>query len=216
MLVEDNRLLREGLVAVLTAGGLRVHALSRVGREALRVMGRGRPALVLLDSALPGALSFVEELSRVSPRTRVIVMGLLPAHEEFVPFVRAGVAGFILKDATGQEFVDTILAVASGRSVLPSVMTTTLFSYVAAQAAARARRWPRAAARMTARERQVIGLIAEGLSNKEIASRLRIATHTVKSHVHNILEKLALHSRLEVAAFAFDQPRASPSAGGQG
>ena len=96
-------------------------------------------------------------------------------------------------------------------SVLPSVLTTTLFSHVAAQAASRGKRGTKAAVRMTARERQVMASIADGLSNKEIADRLHIATHTVKSHVHNILEKLALHTRLEVAAYAHEE-RAQPSA----
>jgi len=191
---------------MLGAHGLGVNAIARGGREALRAVERARPHIILLDSALSGGPTFVEELRRVSPATRVVVMGLLPAHEEFVPFIRAGVAGFILKDATGDEFINTILAVADGGSVLPRTMTTTLFSYVASKAVSRGMRSAKAAVRMTAREKQVVGLIAEGRSNKEIATRLRIATHTVKSHVHNILEKLALHSRLEVAAYAFDQP----------
>jgi len=139
------------------------------------------------------------------PDVKVIVMGLLPAHEDFVEFVKAGVTGFILKDATIEVLVATILAVADGVSVLPSMMTSTLFSHVAAQALARGRRGAKAAVRMTARERQVIESIADGLTNKEIADRLLSATHTVKSHVHNILEKLALHTRLEVAIYARDQ-----------
>ena len=109
-------------------------------------------------------------------------------------------------------FVATILAVADGVSVLPSLMTSTLFSHVATQAMARGRRGMKAAVRMTARERQVIESIADGLSNKEIADRLGIATHTVKSHVHNILEKLALHTRLEVANYAHDQSRVPEAA----
>ena len=206
-LIEDNRLLRDGLSAMLSAQGLNVVATARSGEEALREVARVKPQLVLLDSALGDRDSarFVKEVRQALPDVKVIVMGLLPAHEDFVEFVKAGVAGFILKDATIDVFVATILAVADGVSVLPSMMTGTLFSHVAAQAVARGRRGARAAVRMTARERQVIESIADGLSNKEIADRLRIATHTVKSHVHNILEKLALHTRLEVAIYAHDQ-----------
>jgi DNA-binding NarL/FixJ family response regulator len=131
-----------------------------------------------------------------------VVMGLLPANEEIVEFIRAGVSGFVLKDATVEQFVDTITAVADGNSVLPPMLTGTLFTHVAAQAVARGKKGAKAAVRMTVREREVVELIAEGLSNKEIAERLHIATHTVKSHVHNILEKLALHSRLQIAAHA--------------
>ncbi len=81
-------------------------------------------------------------------------------------------------------------------------MTESLFSQIARQTAGRGPRAVIDAVRLTQRERQVIDLIGEGLSNKEIAQRLHIATHTVKSHVHNILEKLALHTRLQIAAFA--------------
>jgi DNA-binding NarL/FixJ family response regulator len=206
-LIDDNRLLRDGLSAMLSAQGLSVVATARSGQEALREVARVKPQLVLLDSALGDRDSprFVQEVRQAFPDIKVIVMGLLPAHEDFVEFIKAGVHGFILKDATIEVFVATILAVADGVSVLPSVMTKTLFSHVATQAAARGRRGAKAAVRMTARERQVIESIAEGLSNKEIADRLHIATHTVKSHVHNILEKLALHTRLEVAIYAHDQ-----------
>jgi DNA-binding NarL/FixJ family response regulator len=206
-LIEDNRLLRDGLSAMLSAQGLSVLATARSGEEALREVARVKPQLVLLDSALGDrdSAKFVKEVREAFPEVKVIVMGLLPAHEDFVEFVKAGVAGFILKDATIEVFVATILAVADGVSVLPSMMTSTLFSHVAAQALSRGRRGAKAAVRMTARERQVIESIADGLSNKEIADRLRIATHTVKSHVHNILEKLALHTRLEVATYAHDQ-----------
>ena len=214
-LIEDNRLLRDGLSAMLTAQGLTVVATARSGEEALREVARVKPQVVLLDSALADRDSarFVKEVREAFPEVKVIVMGLLPAHEDFVEFVQAGVSGFILKDATIEVFVATILAVADGVSVLPSMMASTLFSHVAAQALARGRRGAKAAVRMTVRERQVIETIADGLSNKEIADRLGIATYTVKSHVHNILEKLALHTRLEVAIYAHDQGRDSaPSA----
>jgi DNA-binding NarL/FixJ family response regulator len=203
-LIEDNRLLRDGLTAMLGAQGLKVIATARSGGEALRQVTRLKPQLVLLDSALGDrdSLNLVEAVKKVSPAIKVIVMHLLPAHEDVVAYVRAGVSGFIMKDASVAEFVSTIRKVADGASVLPPLMTGTLFSHVAAQAVSRGKRGLKAAMRMTAREKEVTALIAEGLGNKEIAGRLTIAAHTVKSHVHNILEKLALHSRLEVAAYA--------------
>jgi two-component system NarL family response regulator len=206
-LIEDNRLLRDGLSAMLSAQGLDVVATARSGQEALREVARLKPQLILLDSALGDRDSprFVQEVRQTFPDVRVIVMGLLPAHEDFIEFIKAGVAGFILKDATIEEFVETIMSVADGVNVLPSLLTSTLFTHVAAQALTRGKRGAKAAVRMTARERQVIEAIAEGLSNKEIAERLHVATHTVKSHVHNILEKLTLHTRLEVAVYAHEQ-----------
>lgn len=192
---------------MLSAHGLQVVATARGGHQALKEVARTKPQLILLDSALgdSDSLRFVQEVRKEFSDIKIIVMGLLPANEEFLEFVRAGVVGFILKDATIDVFVSTILAVADGKSVLPPLMTGTLFSHVAERALARGKRGARAAVRMTARERQVVDLIAEGLSNKEIAARLHVATHTVKSHVHNILEKLALHTRLEIAAYVHGQ-----------
>jgi DNA-binding NarL/FixJ family response regulator len=92
--------------------------------------------------------------------------------------------------------------VAEGAHVLPPQMTSTLFSQIARVAVASGRPEALNAVRMTTRERQVINLIAEGLGNKQIAARLHISIHTVKSHVRNVMEKLALHTRLQIAAFA--------------
>src|SRR5512143_2398477 len=101
-LVEDNRLLRDGLTAMLGAQGLEVVATARSGAEALRQVARRKPQVVLLDSALGDrdSLRLVEAVRKASPATRVIVMHLLPAHEDVVAFVRAGVSGFIMKDAS--------------------------------------------------------------------------------------------------------------------
>jgi len=158
--------------------------------------------VVLVDLGLRNqdSLHAVETVKRASPDARVIVMDLLPVQEDVVEFVNAGVSGFILKDATLDDFVRTINAVAEGTTVLPPALAGTLFSQISQRVVKRGQAV--AAVRMTQREREIISLITEGLSNKEIARRLHIATHTVKSHVHNVLEKLALHTRLEIAAYA--------------
>ena len=141
-------------------------------------------------------------LPTLVPAARVIITDLPPMHEDLIEFVNAGVCGFILKDATVEDLVATIRTVAEGDQVLPPEMTSTLFSQIAKEALVRGRAVAGSTVRMTAREREVIALIGEGLSNKEIAARLTIATHTVKSHVRNVMEKLALHTRLQIAAFA--------------
>lgn len=203
-LVEDNRLLREGLESMLGGQGLRVVATAGSGTQALRKVTKLKPQLVLLDSALgdQDCLRLVESVKKVSPAIKVIVMHLLPSQDDVAAYVRAGVSGFIMKDASVTEFVASIRTVMDGGSVLPPAVTATLFSHVAEQTLAQGKRRLKAALRLTAREREVMNLIGEGLSNREIAKRLRIAAFTVKSHVHNILEKLALRTRLEVAAFA--------------
>ena len=126
-------------------------------------------------------------------------------HEEIAEFVNAGVAGFILKDATFEDFIGTIRSVADGARVLPPRMTGSLFSQIAEVAVRRGSESALEAVRMTPREREVIALIAAGMSNKEIAKRLNIATDTVKSHVRNVMDKLALHTRLQIAAYAHNQ-----------
>jgi len=165
------------------------------------------PRVVLLDVGLQdkNSLRLAETVKKEMADSRVIVMDLLPMHEEIAEFVNAGVAGFILKDATFEDFIGTIRSVANGARVLPATMTGTLFSQIARVAVSRSRDAALESVRMTQREREVVALIAVGLSNKEIAKRLNIATDTVKSHVRNVMDKLALHSRLQIAAYAHSQ-----------
>ena len=205
LVIEDNRLVRDGLVAVLDAQpDFKVVAAAEGGETSLLQVRETQPHVVLVDAALGNHDShrLVESVRKEAPETKVIVMDLLPAHEDVIAFVRDGASGFILKDATIEDFVKTIRSVAEGANVIPPALTGTLLSHIVDQAVTREPTSVMAAVRMTKRERGITELIAEGLSNKEIAQRLNIATYTVKSHVHNILEKLALHSRLQIAAHA--------------
>jgi DNA-binding NarL/FixJ family response regulator len=202
-LIEDNRLVREGIAALLNQlPDFRVVASASGGDTAL--LRQNNPQVVLLDLGLRNgdSLRVAERVKRDFPESRIIVMDVLPAHEDLVEFVNAGVAGFIMKDATLEDLAATIRSVADGANVLPPQMTGSLFSQIARDAVAKGRPKALEAVRMTPREREVIGLIADGLGNKEIAGRLHIATHTVKSHVRNVMEKLMLHTRLQIAAYA--------------
>jgi DNA-binding NarL/FixJ family response regulator len=208
VLIDDNRLLREGLAALIhSQPGFKVLTASADVDEALQKAREAKPDVVLLDFGLEDhdSLTLTSTVHAEVPTARVIVMGLLPAQEDVANYVRAGASGFIMKDASFDEFVETIRAVAAGAEVLPQALTNTLFSQIARNAVGGSNSRVLEAVRLTSRERQVIDLLGEGLSNKEIATRLHIAVHTVKSHVHNILEKLALRSRLEVAAFSHSQ-----------
>jgi DNA-binding NarL/FixJ family response regulator len=205
VLIDDNRLLREGIVEMIRSQpGFKVLAASADANEALEKVKEAKPDIVLLDFGLENhdSLSLTATVHSEVPEAKVIVMGLLPMQEDVAHYVRAGASGFIMKDASFDEFFDTIRAVAKGAQVLPSQLTNSLFSQIVRNAAVKDTARVIDSVRLTTRERQVIDLLGEGLSNKEIASRLHIAVHTVKSHVHNVLEKLALHSRLEVAAFS--------------
>jgi DNA-binding NarL/FixJ family response regulator len=141
----------------------------------------------------------VKELSEELPHIKVIGMGLIPSQLDVIEFVEAGAAGFILKDASIDDVLRTIRSVAGGMKILPPTLTESLFTRVIEQAFQKGKGTLPDAVRMTKREREIIVLIAEGLSNKEIAQRLNLSTYTIKSHVHNILEKMALHSRLQIA-----------------
>ncbi len=205
VLIDDNRLLREGIVAMVRRQpGFKVLAASADANEALEKVREAKPDIVLVDFGLEGhdSLSLTATVHGEVPQAKVIVMGLLPSQEDVAHYVRAGASGFVMKDASFEEFFATIRAVAGGAQVLPSQLTNSLFSQIVQNVARKDPALVVDAVRLTTRERQVIDLLGEGLSNKEIASRLHIAVHTVKSHVHNVLEKLALHSRLEVAAFS--------------
>ena len=199
---DDNRLVRESLTAMLNQlPDMRVVASGGANSTAL---GEVKPRVLLLDAGLrdEDSLRVAARLKEESPDSKVIVMDLIPVNEEVMDFVNAGVSGFVIKDATFDEFIATIRSVAAGEKVLPPRMTESLFSQIAKLAVGRGRQAVNEDVRMTPREREVVGLIGEGLSNKEIASRLNIATHTVKSHVRNVMEKLALHTRLQIAAYS--------------
>ena len=208
LLIEDNRLLREGITKMLNAEeDIKVISSSGNG-DAFEKAKKPPPDVVLLDLGLrdQDSLTVVESIREQFPETHVIVMDLVPAHAEIVEFVRAGVSGFILKDATLHDFLHTIRSVAKGTKILPPPMTGSLFSQIVEHALQGGRvNELVSAVKMTSREQNVIAHIAAGKSNKEIASELNIAVYTVKSHVHNILEKLALHTRLELATFAHSQ-----------
>ena len=204
VLIDDNRLLREGITALIhTQPGFKVLAAFADVEEALKKVREAKPDIVLLDFGLEDhdSVNLTATVHQEVPAARVIVMGLLPIQEDVADFVRAGASGFIMKDASFDDFFATIRAVAGGGEVLPPALTNSLFAQIARNLPVESRDRTLDAVRLTNRERQVIDLLSEGLSNKELATRLHIAVHTVKSHVHNVLEKLALRSRLEVVAF---------------
>jgi DNA-binding NarL/FixJ family response regulator len=202
-LIEDNRLLRDCLMSICADHGLHVVATARCRGEAVRQVTSFKPDLVLVDAELgeDDSVQVVEEVRKVSPEIKVVVMHPGDDAENVVDHVRAGATGFILKDASDTEIATALRSVAEGEHVLPLRMTGALFSHVAARPAMSRRTGPDGAPHLTERQRGIVALIADGLSNKEIADRLNIAGHTVKSHVHQILVKLALHSRLAIAAF---------------
>ncbi len=206
LIIEDNRMLREGIAAMINERpDLKVVSALTKSEKSLAKVFELKPDVVLIDLGLrnQSSLHIVKSLKKKSPDIKIIVMDLMPVEDDILDFVKAGAAGFILKDAKVSEFLNTISSVAAGAKVLPSDMTDSLFSAIIKRAMLSSRNpdlshsvW------MTKREREVVAHIADGRSNKEIGKLLYLSPFTVKSHVHNILEKMALHTRLQIANYA--------------
>lgn len=208
LLIEDNRLLREGILEMLNEQP-DIKAVASAGNgDSLEKARKLKPHVVLLDLGLRSlnSIRMSEAIKKEHPKAEIVVMDLLPSQAEIAEFVKAGVAGFILKDATIEDFIQTIRSVAEGKKVLPPSLTNSLFSHIVefAISSGKGNRFLKAV-RLTRREHEIVNLISRGMSNKEISRELNIAVHTVKSHVHNTLEKLALHTRLELASFALTE-----------
>ena len=208
LVIEDNRVLRDGITTMLNEQAyMRVVATIGSGNNILPKAIQTKPHLILIDAGLKyfKEPSVVESIKKNIPEAKLIEMGLLPLQADIVEFVEAGASGFILKNATVKEFLSTIRSVVKGEKVLPPSLTGSLFSHVAELALKKGKGKMVNAVRMTKRELEIIALIADGQSNKEIARQLNIATHTVKSHMHNIMEKLAIHTRLQIAKFTREE-----------
>ena len=206
LLIEDNRLLRDGIFSILKPHkDLVIIAASGDGKHTLVKIKQLKPNVVLLDLGLrsQNSLHVVEMVKKDFPQAKIIVMDLAPVQADILQYVKAGANGFILKDASLNDFLITIRTVHEGATVLPPLLIDSLFSQIVDHAVREGKTKLKDAVRMTKREREVIGLLGDGLSNKEIGHRIHLSTYTIKSHIHNIMEKLALHTRLEIANYSY-------------
>jgi DNA-binding NarL/FixJ family response regulator len=206
LLIEDNRLLRDGILAILKPHkDILIVAASGDGRSTYRKIQELKPNIVLLDLGLrnQNSLHVVEVVKNDFPNAKIIVMDLAPLQADVLQYVKAGANGFILKDASFKDFLLTIRSVAEGINILPALLVDTLFSQIVDHAVKEGNSKVKDSVKMTKREREVVGLLSEGMSNKEIGQRIHVSTYTVKSHIHNIMEKLALHTRLEIANYSY-------------
>jgi DNA-binding NarL/FixJ family response regulator len=206
LLIEDNRLLRDGILSILKSHkDIVIIAAYGDGKNTLVKIKQSKPNVVLLDLGLRSlnSLHVVEVVKKDFPSAKIIVMDLAPVQSDILQYVKAGANGFILKDATLNDFLITIRTVNDGATVLPPTLVNSLFSQIVEYAVREGKLKLKDAVRMTKREREVVGLLGEGMSNKEISQKIRVSTYTVKSHIHNIMEKLALHTRLEIANYSY-------------
>jgi two-component system NarL family response regulator len=174
------------------------------GSKALAKIKELRPDVALIDIGMPGkdGLAVTQTLRREAPAVKVIILGMPDLNEEIMACIEAGAAGYVLKEATIDYLVETIRAVHGGESFCSPRLAASLFSRIAELVSERQPAIAPGAIKLTTREVEIIKEIAEGLSNQEIAQRLSIQPQTVKNHIHNILDKLQLHNRLETVHYA--------------
>lgn len=198
-IVGDVRLYCEG-IALHLAGDARFMVVGAAATEgdARRIVDELHPAVVLIDTAMRGSLALLRELSSASLRTHTVALTLPEGDEAALLCAEAGASGYVSRDASLATLTDVLQRVSRGECTLPpqavAKLVRRLPSLVPADRPA-----PQAAA-LTAREREILGLIDDGCSNKEIASRLGIEVATAKNHVHHILEKLQVKRRGEAVA----------------
>ena len=202
-IIKDDAITREGVAALLSQDGEFVVVASGSEISATK-LGDAQPDIFLVDAQLLEGddARLAPALAQAASGAKIIATGLSADHKGLVGLVRAGVSGFVVKDASYAELAQTIRSVAAGVQVMPPSLITTLFRNVAQEGDQQEHVTSSALERMTPREREISLLIAEGRSNKEIAVKSHISTNTVKCHVRNIMEKLALHTRLQIAAKA--------------
>ena len=195
-IVENETLVREGLRRVLELDtGLRVDGEARDGAEALDLLRRNRPDVALLDVRMPrmDGIAVLRELGADEEPTRCLVLTTFDDADAFLAAVRAGAKGYLLKDASPQELGEAIRAVAAGETWFkPAVSDAVLRGLTAVKPSAGD---DGVAAELTARELEVLRLLAGGYSNREIGTALGVAERTVKNHVASILGKLWVRDR---------------------
>jgi len=202
LIVDDHAVVRKGVRAFLDAQtGLTVVGEAGSGEEAVAQAEEHAPDVVLMDLIMPGVdgVEATRRVKKVSPRTQIIVLTSYHQDEHIFPAIRAGALSYLLKDAEPEQLADAVRKAAVGEAVLhPQVASRVVQELHGAR-----QDTPNPFNALSDRELEVLRLIADGLSNHDIAERLVISEKTVKSHVSNILSKLHLADRTQAAVFAW-------------
>jgi DNA-binding NarL/FixJ family response regulator len=177
--------------------------------EAVRLAAELFPSVILVDHALPEVVRTIRLILATQPMVKVVILGVLESDENILACAEAGVAGYVPREASLEDLIEAIECASRGELRCSPRMGATLLRLLALRAASSADHSSRT---LTSREVEIVRLIEQGLSNKEIASRLGIQVATVKNHVHNLLEKLHVHRRAEAADRLRGRPeRATPT-----
>jgi DNA-binding NarL/FixJ family response regulator len=212
LLADDQSLVRTGFRLILSGEpGIEVVGEARDGEEAANLAAELQPDLVLMDVRMPG-VDGIEATRRIvvdETSPRVLVLTTFDLDDIVYDALRAGASGFLLKDAPEERLLTAIQVVAEGGSLFAPSVTRRLIDEFSRRAPTAT---PPALAELTARELEVLRLLAQGLSNAEIAARLVVSEHTVKTHVARILQKLDLRDRTQAVVLAYETGVVRPGA----
>ena len=200
LVVDDHGLVREGFRTLFdSVDGMRVVGDARTADEALALVRSLDPDVVVLDVRLPDrdGYTICGEIRELAPDTRIVMCSGLADGSALVEAAKAGADGFISKEADNAEVVDAVRRVSQGAAVLGAASAEAIFGHLRRQGPGVSK-----LSTLSAREREVLGLLAEGLTNREIAARLFISEKTVRNHVSGVLHKLDFRHRTEAALFA--------------
>ena len=204
-IADDNCLLLEGLETMLgDQEDFVVVGTAPNGSKTGEQIKDLQPEVALIDIGMPDkdGLEVTQILHENFPQVKVIILGLIDLTDEIMACIEAGATGYVLKESSFEHLVETIRSVHRNEAFCSPRMAASLFSRIAELTSEVRTKIPLESVRLTSRELDVINLIAEGLSNKEIAKKLFIETQTVKNHIHNILDKLQLQNRFETVEYA--------------
>jgi two-component system, NarL family, response regulator LiaR len=203
LIVDDHEVVRKGIRAYLeTLPKFNVVGEAASGEEAIKMTGELIPDVVLMDLVMPGmdGIETTREVKKISPRTQIVVLTSYHEDEQIFPALKAGAISYVLKDMRMDKLADAITSAIRGEVTLHPLVATRVLRNLRGESQDES-----FYAELTDRELEVLKFIANGLSNSQIADQLVISTNTVKGHVSNILSKLHLADRTQVAVYAWQK-----------
>ena len=205
LIVDDHALFRRGLIQVLLAeDGVEVVGEGDDGEDAVRKAEELVPDVILMDVRMPrlSGIEATRRLAEVLPAARILMLTVSDEEEDLYEAIKAGAAGYLLKEISIEEVADAVRAVIQGQTLITPSMASKLIQEFNNLARRAEERYSFPSPKLTERELDTLKLVAQGLTNREIGDELSISENTVKNHVRNILEKLHLHSRMEAVMYA--------------